>query len=39
MPPSAVSVLGGDAGYGPFNVAGFRGARGGRHDRLEGRGS
>ena len=27
-----MSGLGG--GYGPFNVAGFHGAQGGRHDRL-----
>ena len=34
MFPFVVSGLGGAADYGPFSVAGFRGARGGRHDRL-----
>ena len=40
MPASVVSGLGGDY-YGPFNVTGFRGARGRRHDRLgaQGRGA
>ena len=33
MPASAVSGLGGDY-YGPFNVTGFRGARGRRNDWL-----
>ena len=37
MPASAMSGL--DGGYSPFNVAGFRGARGGRQDRLGAQGS